>query len=94
MIYEYARIATQLAHGRARGTAERLARLSASRKSVSATMRAIDDYINWFEATQSSRPSGAFADYLRAAELAAEPEPRRRDAISVYLDVLEAQFQN
>ena len=94
IINEYATIAILLARGRARGTAERLARLNTSRKSVIATRRAIDDYINWFEAAKSPGPSGAFADYLRAAELAAEPEPRRRDAISVYLDVLEAQFQN
>lgn len=94
MINEYARIVTLLAQGRVKGTAERLARLSTSRKSVISTMRAIDDYINWFEAAKSPGPSGAFTDYLRAAELAAEPEARRRDAISVYLDVLEAQFQN
>jgi hypothetical protein len=94
IIYEYARIVTLLAHGRVKGTAERLARLSTSRKGVIATRRAIDDYINWFEATKSPGPSGAFADYLRAAESAAEPGARRRDSISVYLDVLEAQFQN
>ena len=94
IIYEYAGIVTRLAQGRVKGTTERLARLRASRKSVGAMTRAIDDYINWFEATKAPGPSGAFADYLRAAELAAEPEPRRRDAISVYLDVLEAQFQN
>lgn len=94
MIYEYAGIAAQLAQGRVRGIAERLARLSASRKRVIATMRTIEDYLNWFEATKSPGPSGAFADYLRAAEWAGEPGPRRRDALSVYLDVLEAQFQN
>jgi hypothetical protein len=94
MIYEYARIATLLARGKINRIAERLARLSASRKSISTTMREIDDYMNWFEATKSPRPSGAFADYMKAAELAAQPEQRRRDPISVYLDVLEAQFQN
>jgi hypothetical protein len=94
IIYEYARIVTLLAQGKVKGTAERLARLSASRKGVIATRRAIDDYINWFEATKSPGPSGAFVDYLRAAESAAQPGARRRDALSVYLDVLEAQFQN
>ena len=94
LIYEYAEIVAQLAHGRVRGIAERLARLSASRQRVIAKMRAIEDYINWFEATKSPGPSGAFAEYLRAAEWASEPGPRRRDALSVYLDVLEAQFQN
>jgi hypothetical protein len=49
--------------------------------------------MNWFEATKASGPSGAFLDYMKAAEASARPEPRR-DPISVYLDVLEAQFQN
>ena len=33
-----------------------------------------------------------FREYLRAAEEATEPAPRRRDRISVYLDALETQF--
>jgi hypothetical protein len=94
MIYEYGKIATLLARGKINGIAERLTRASASRKGIATTMRAIGDYINWFEATKSRGPSGAFADYMKAAELAAQPEERRRDPISVYLDVLEAQFQD
>jgi hypothetical protein len=94
LICEYAKIAAILARGKIKGTAEGLARLHASRKSVATTMHKIDDYLNWFEASKSSGLSGAFADYMGAAELAAEPEQRRRDAMSVYLDVLEAQFQN
>ena len=94
VIYEYARIATLLARGKVNGIAERLARLSVSRKSIATTMREIDDYMNWFQATKPRGPSGAFADYMKAAERAAQPEQRRRDAISVYLDVLETQFQN
>ena len=94
LIYEYARIATLLARGKINGIAERVARVSASRKSIATTMREIDDYMNWLEATKSRRPSGAFTDYLKAADLASQPEQRRRDPISVYLDVLETQFQN
>jgi hypothetical protein len=93
LIYEYAKIATLLGRRKMNGMAERLTRISASRKSVAAMVREIDDYMNWFEATKSSRPSRAFADYMKAAELV-QPEQRRRDAISVYLDVLEAHFQN
>jgi hypothetical protein len=57
-------------------------------------MRQIDDYLNWFEATRIVRPSGEFTDYMRAAERAAQPERTKRDAISVYLDVLETEFEN
>ena len=61
--------------------------------SISLPAPKIDDYLNWFEATQSQTRSGAFAEYLKAAGKSHDPEPRRRDPISVYLDVLEAQFQ-
>jgi hypothetical protein len=94
MVYEYARIGTLLARGKTNGIAERLARLSASRRGIAAQVRKINDYMNWFEATKSRGPSGAFTDYLKAAERASEPEQRRRDPISVYLDVLETQFQD
>jgi hypothetical protein len=94
VIGDYARIATGLAQGRRNGMAERLARLSAAREALVTTVEAIDDYLNWFEATKSLHPSGVFADYLRAAEWTTAPERRKRDPISVYLDVLEAEFQN
>ena len=94
VICEYARIAMLLARGKKRGVAERLAALRASRRSISARMREIDDYMNWFEATRSRERSGAFDGYSKVAEEAAQPGSRKRDAISIYVDVLEAEFQN
>jgi hypothetical protein len=94
VILEYAEIATLLARGKTKRIGERLARLSSSRKSVAARKQKIEDYLNWFEATQSRGPSGAFDDYLRAAELATQREQTRRDPISLYLDAIETQFQN
>jgi hypothetical protein len=94
LLSEYEKTATLLARGKTNGVAERLVRLRASRNGIAAQVRKIDDYMNWFEATKSPGPSGAFTDYLKAAELTSQPEPRRRDPISVYLDVLETQFQN
>ena len=60
---------------------------------MSAQMRQIDDYLNWFEATSLVKPSGQFADYMKAAERAAQTGRTRRDSISVYLDALETQFE-
>ena len=94
MIYEYARIGALLARGRTNRIAERLTSLRASRKRIAAQMRSINDYMNWFEVTKAQKPSGAFTDYLKAAELGSAPEERRRDRISVYVDVLEMQFQD
>jgi hypothetical protein len=94
ILADYAEITTLLARGKTKGIAARLARASSSRKIVAARTRAIDDYMNWYEATKSRGLSGAFAEYMKAAEAAARPEQTRRDPISVYLDVLETQFQN
>jgi hypothetical protein len=94
ILREYARIAMLLARGKTRGMAERLVRLSASRRNISARIGEIDDYMNWFEAAKSQEMSGVFDGYGKAAEAAAQPRSRRRDAISVYVDVLEAEFQN
>jgi len=93
IISEYADITARLARRKTNRIAERLVRLSSSRQSVAARMREIDDYMNWFEVTKSRGLSGAFDDYMRAAELAAQRQTRR-DPISLYLDALETQFQN
>jgi hypothetical protein len=68
--------------------------LQTARKTLAAQMRQIDDYLNWFEATRLVRPSGQFTEYMRAAERAAHPERTKRDPISIYLDVLETEFEN
>ena len=89
---EYAQMAALLARGKRRGIAKRLARLQITREKLSARMSDVDDYMNWFEATQLPARSGVFADYLRAASQPQATGPRRRDPISVYLDTLEDQF--
>jgi len=93
-VVEYQQIALRLASGKRTGVERRLARLKSTQKDIVARMNEIDDYMNWFEATQAKTSSGAFTDYLKAAGQADEPEKRRRDALSVYLDAVEAQFQN
>ena len=91
---EYEQIVTLLARGKTKRVAERLVRARETRELIQREMSAIGDYLNWFEATQSQTQSGLFAEYMSAAELAHERQPRRRDPISVYLDALEAQMQN
>ena len=94
VIFEYEKIVALLTRRKTRRIAQRLAVARATREQISRTMQGIDDYMNWFEATQARTASGAFRDYLKAAELALEPAPRRHDPISVYLDALEAQSGN
>jgi hypothetical protein len=89
---EYQQIAALLARGKRRGIAKRLTRLQNTREQLTARMTEVDDYMNWFEATQLPARSGAFSDYLRAASQPQATSPRRRDPISAYLDTLEDQF--
>jgi hypothetical protein len=88
-VQEYQRIAALLAAGKNKGVASRFARVQATRAKIAARMSEIDDYMNWFEATQSHTYSGAFTEYLKTGRQTDAPEPRRRDALSVYLDALE-----
>jgi hypothetical protein len=89
---EYQQMAALLGRGKRRGIAKRLARLQTTREKLVARMNDVDDYINWFEATQLPARSGVFAGYLKAASQPQATRPRRQDPISVYLDTLEDQF--
>nr|MDQ2658957.1 cytochrome P450 [Verrucomicrobiota bacterium] len=93
VIFEYEKIIARLARRKTKHIAERLAEARSQREQISRTMQGIDDYMNWFEVTQSRTTSGAFRDYMKAAEVSLEPQPRRRDPISVYLDAFEPLLQ-
>ena len=80
-----------LARGKARGVPERLERVARYRTVVDRQGRGIDDYLNWYEATQSKIMSGAFSQILKTDESSEEMLPRRRDPISVYLDSIEME---
>lgn len=94
IISEYAQIIALIERGRTLAVPKRLTELAAARSAMSGQMRAIEDYLNWFEATSLAGPSGLFADYMKAAERAAQPERTKRDRISVYLNALETQFED
>ena len=92
LILEYQQIVERVIGRKTRGIEKRLANLAATRQQIGARSDDIDDYLNWFEATQSGTTSGAFTGYLRAAAHSKELQSRRRDPLSVYLDALEEQF--
>ena len=94
IVREYQQIAELLARSKRKRIIQRLARLQITHTQLVARMNDVDDYMNWFEATQSNSRSGVFADYLKAAGDSQIPAPRRRDALSVYLDSLAEQFED
>jgi hypothetical protein len=90
---EYQQIAALLIRGKRRGITKRVSDLDGIRRELAARMGDIDDYMNWFEATQMENQSGAFNDYLKAANQSQVSAPRRLDPLSVYLDALEDQIE-
>lgn len=90
IVLEYQEIAALLARGKTHGIRRRLAQLKSAREMLMTRVQQMDDYMNWFEATQSHGRSGRFVGYLKTTDEAANV--RRHDAISVYLDSLESQF--
>ncbi len=93
IVQEGYEVAELLARGKSRQARQRLDRLPGRRAMVERQLRAIDDYMNWYEATQSSIMSGAFTDLLRHAGATEDALGRRRDPISVYLDSIEQEMQ-
>ena len=91
---EYQEIVALLARGKHRPVLKRLSRLELTRQQLATRMTEVDDYMNWFEATQMSSGSGNFAGYLKAVDQSQGPAPRRHDPLSVYVDALEDQFEN
>ena len=91
---EYEAIAGLLSRGKRRGMAKRLLRLEATCQRLVSRMREIDDYMNWFEATQMKSVSGNFTGYLKAVDQSQLQPPRRRDPLSLYVDVVADQFDN
>ena len=93
IIAEYVQVVSLIQRGRTLSVPKRLEQLASTRKARSAQLRQIDDYLNWFEATSLVKPSGQFADYMKAADRAAQPERTKRDPISIYLDAVEMQLE-
>ena len=89
---EYQEIVALLARGKRRGVPKRLARLELTRQQLAARMTEIDDYMNWFEATQMNSRQRQFHRLPQSGGSIASPGPRRRDPLSVYVDALEDQF--
>jgi len=92
IIQDYQQLIAQLARGKNHAVVARLTELKTLRTRLSDRMTEIDDYMNWFEATQLETRSGIFAEYLNAADKMRAAAPRRHDPLSIYLDALEQQF--
>jgi hypothetical protein len=91
---EYQQIAALLVRGKRKGLVKRLLKLETIHSQLASRMSNIDDYMNWFEATQMPNGSGNFEDYLKAVGQSQISTSKRRDPLTVYVDALEDQLEN
>jgi hypothetical protein len=91
-VQDYQQVIARLVLGKNRAAAARLSELRILGARLSARMTEVDDYMNWFEATQFSTPSGLFEDDRSNRSATAAFAGHRKDAFSTYLDAMELQF--
>lgn len=92
VIAEYEAIVALLARDKTRGLDARLAQAATDRRNALQRLAQIEDYLNWFEATQLGVRSDAFRGFLQTAAEIAEREQRGSDQITQYLDQLEREL--
>lgn len=91
ILAEYEQIFSQLSQKKTRRIAERIADIERYRTTIVKQMGDIQDYLNWYEATQPAGRSGAFDPFLRRAEQLNAPAPID-PRITEYLDQFEQDF--
>ena len=89
LVGDLVQCAELVARGKQRELAQRFARAESDRQQLDQRMVQLDDYMNWFEATQLKTSSGAFTNYLHSA--GSENNKTRHDGLSLYLDTIEQQ---
>lgn len=94
VISEYQRIVNDLSEGKTRRIGEAFKEVATYRGLMAERMDQIDDYLNWYEATQMPEQSGAFEDFMQGAKAMEKwTPPKRNDAISNYIDQLQREFE-
>jgi hypothetical protein len=87
---DYISVINELSVGKTKGADEKLKALR--KRAVESYVKAcaVQDHLDWYEATQSTRYSGLFEDFLTLPDRVREELPPRNDPISKYLDEVEA----
>jgi hypothetical protein len=94
LIAEYRTILANITAGKKmKESAALLSSLTGLRHKLLKDMNAVEDYLNWYEATQIEGSTGAFRDYLKTAEQLRRPPPPRSDPISRYMDLMEQEYK-
>lgn len=92
IIQDYIAVIGDLQNGRTKGADERLAALRSRTAKAYQQARAVQDHLDWFEASQTKNYSGTFDDYLDLPAQIEKELPARNDPLSQYLDGMDAEF--
>ncbi len=82
----------ELQEGKSKDADARITALRSSVKKAFEQAKAVEDHLDWFEASETKSYSGAFDDYLRLPKIIEKELPARTDPLSRHLDALDAEF--
>jgi len=91
VIADYIQLISDIATGKAKDIDNRLKELNTRKVQVLTLAKSVQDYLDWFEASQTTKWSGLFDDYLRVPEMVEKELPKRTDPISQFLDEVEKE---
>lgn len=92
IIQDYVAVIADLQSGRTKGVDERLAALRSRTAKAYQQAKAVQDHLDWFEASETKNYSGTFDDYLDLPAQIEKELPARNDPLSQYLDAMDAEF--
>jgi hypothetical protein len=92
ILEEYQLVLNALVKGGGKDLPNRIKALGERRASMRQMAQRGRDYLDWFEITRARQTSGAFDDYMRLKDRLKESRPSREDAMSKYLDRMDAIF--
>jgi outer membrane biosynthesis protein TonB len=93
VIVEYIAALAELQEGKTKGMDERLAAIRARKKAAYERAKAVEDYLDWMEASEGEDYSGTFDDFLSLPSAIQKELPPRADPLSKYLDAVNAEFE-
>jgi len=94
LIGDYAELVRDLIQDKDRGMSGKLAALHERYLKISNQSKAVESYLDWYQASETQNYSGVFDDYLKLHDKLKKEIHSRGDAISQYLDSLEKEYEN
>ena len=93
IIVEYIAALAEMQEGKAKGMDEKLAAIRARKKAAYERAKAVEEHLDWFEASEGEDYSGTFDDFLGLPSAIQKELPPRTDPLSKYLDAVNAEFE-